>query len=78
MTSERDFWRSTRDKMKLIDGVLLQRLESTDTGLGIPDVMIGYHDKIAFIELKSMMSWPDNGIKHVTPQQVNWGKNWGK
>lgn len=74
MNPETTFWHYLRDILK--KAMLLQRIESGATGLGIPDVLYTYEGHHGFIELKQVKDYPKRNYTRVplriSQEQLNW------
>jgi len=75
MLGEQRLWNRLKEKLK--PSIIGQRIESPQTGEGIPDVAYSGGGAHGWIELKFLHSWPKREktkvrIEHLTPQQRNW------
>lgn len=75
MSSEKGLWRTVRSALRPYGR--LQRVESRETGAGIPDVYCRIRGEASWLELKEVARWPRDPasplvIGNLTLAQVRW------
>jgi hypothetical protein len=79
LTSERALWHTV--SRCLSPHGKFQRIESLDTGAGIPDVVYCVRGHAGWLELKEAGAWPSRptttlNVKHLTLEQVLFAETW--